>query len=179
MANFALRNILPNKDSDFNKGVFVILFNVTAIPPHLLLSVDGKIYSITDSGKQMGSSLEKFLGFIKRKKNPTIFIEWVHLTSLQLDNFSNLTIDVFKKYDRVVEGKVSCLFPIREVVSKVLGNEMNSANFIFELLPMMEKANALGKVYQLNMEELITNGEFELLTYTNINLREGLQPATL
>jgi hypothetical protein len=44
---------------------------------------------------------------------------------------------------------------------------------------MMEKANALGKVFQLNMEELITNGEFELLTYTNINLREGLQPATL
>ena len=81
--------------------------------------------------------------------------------------------NIFGKYERVVEGKVSCLFPIRDVVAAVLGDEMNAANFIFELLPMMENKNAIGKSYSFNLE--IENGKFELLTYDNSQLQTALQ----
>ena len=178
MEKFVLKNILPAKETDFSKGVFIILFNTTTVPPHLLLSVNGKIYSITDSGRQLGSPLEKLILFVKRKNVPTLFVEWKFATDFTDLNFVKLESEIkncFLKYDKVVEGKVSCLFPIRDVAAKILGDEMNAANFIFELLPMMENKNALEKSYSLNMSAEISNGNFELLTYSEGDLRKNLE----
>lgn len=176
MKNFALQHILNGIDKDFSKGIYIILFNATAIPPHLLLSIHGEIFSITDSGRQLGSPLEKLVGFIKRKNVPVLFVEWKTENTGSLKTAAR---EHFMKYDKVVEGKVSCLFPVRDVVAGVLGEEMKQANFIFELLPMMEKANALGEVTELNMGTAIVNGSFELLTYTNEQMKEALQSASL
>lgn len=175
MGNYSLKNISPLGETDLSQSVFIILFNVKNIPPHLLLSVEGKIYSITDSGRQMGSSLDKLLLFIKRKNVPTIFVEWNKLSSLQVVKLTSLVSNVFKKYDRVVEGKVSCLFPIRDLVAEVLGDEMRKADFIFELLPLMEKENAIGKIFEMNMGNAVVDGEFELLTYTDADLKVALR----
>jgi hypothetical protein len=174
---FRLKNILPAENKNLSEGIFIILFNATTLPPHLLLSVNGKIYSITDSGRQMGSSLEKFILFVKRKKIPTILIEWA--VKKDFTDYTDLETEiraVFSKYDKVVAGKVSCLFPIRDVVASLLGNEMKNANFIFELLPLMEKANAIGQSFYFNMENTInSDGSFELLTYNEIDLEEALR----
>ena len=166
MENYRLKNISPVGDSDLSQDIFIILFNVTSIPPHLLISIDGKNYSITDSGRQMGSSLEKLRLFIQRKTVPTLFVEWKMLKELEFGTLESLVRDVFTKYEKVVEGKVSCLFPIRDIVANILGEEVKKANFIFELLPLMEKENAIGRVFEMNMGNAIVNGEFELLTYT-------------
>ncbi|HET6992857.1 MAG TPA: hypothetical protein VFJ43_16095, partial [Bacteroidia bacterium] len=109
--NFVLKNILPADGTVFSKGVYIILFNATTIPPHLLLSVEGKIYSITDSGRQMGSPLEKLVLFIRRKNVPALFVEWKQLGSWKVEKLESLVSEIFLKYDRVAEGKVSCLFP--------------------------------------------------------------------
>ncbi len=178
MGKFNLANISSAGNVNLSDGTFIILFNVTAIPPHLLLSVNGKIYSITDSGRQMGSSLEKLIGFVKRKNVPTVFVEWILLESWNVERMESEARKCFLKYDRVVEGKISCLFPIRDVAAAVLGNEMNEAGFIFELLPLMDKANAIGKTFALNLpNEMIVNGDFELPTYDNDQLRRSLQSA--
>jgi hypothetical protein len=169
--NFALHSILSGSEKKFTEGVYIILFNATSLPPHLLLSIDGEVYSITDSGRQLGSPLEKLLLFIKRKNIPALFIEW-KVEKAKLQARQN-----FLKYDRVIEGKVSCLFPIRDIVADVLGDEMKKADFIFELLPAMQQANALGESFELNMESAIVNGSFELLTYTNEQMKQALQPA--
>lgn len=182
MGNYRLKNISPVGNTDLSQGIFIILFNVTNIPPHLLISIYGKIYSITDSGRQLGSSLEKLLLFIERKVVPAIFVEWIQLESCsegipreKLEKLKSLVHDTFLKYDRVVEGKISCLFPIRDIIAEVLGSELKKANFIFELLPMMEKENAIGKVFAINMGSTAVNGEFELLTYTNEEMRVVLR----
>jgi hypothetical protein len=174
VADFSLKNILPVTDSVFSDGVYIILFNATSIPPHLLLSVNNKIYSITDSGRQLGSPLKKLAGFIQRKKIPAIFVEWKPENSQIPENSIH---EIFSKYDRVVEGKISCLFPIRDVVVEIHGDEFQKANFIFELLPMMENKNALGKISEMNMGNAIVNGEFELLTYSSGDLKQSLQSA--
>ncbi len=175
MKNFFLQSILPGSEKDFSEGIYIILFNATSLPPHLLLSIHGEIYSITDSGRQIGSPLEKLVGFIKRKNIPALFIEW---KASNCDVVKKSAKEHFLNYDRVIEGKVSCLFPIRDVVAIILKEEMKQANFIFELLPMMEKENALGEVFELNMGSAITNGNFELLTYTNEQLSTALQSAS-
>ncbi len=177
MKNFTLENIRSAENQDLSKGVFVILFNATNIPPHLLISIEGKIYSITDSGRQLGSSLEKLVLFIKRKNVPTVFVEWMQLESWKVATLESLIRDSFLKYDRVVEGKISCLFPIRAIAAAVLGAEMMKANFIFELFPLMEKKNALGKVFELNMGTAIVNSNFNLLTYSDSELRKSILEA--
>ena len=55
----------------------------------------------------------------------------MNLEKLKAEIKNNIT-----SYKKVVAGKTSCLFPIRDTVASVYGNEMKSANFIFELLPM-------------------------------------------
>lgn len=177
MANFSLKNISSATVTGFSHGAWIILFNATCIPPHLLLAVNGKIYSITDSGRQMGSSLEKLIGFIQRKKVPSIFVEWKKFRSLEFDKLESLVQEKFSNYERVKEGKVSCLFPIRDVVTEVLGNEFRKADFIFELLPMMEKENALGEISEMNMGNRIVNGQFQLLTYSQDELKQSLRSA--
>ncbi|CAN5119251.1 hypothetical protein BH09BAC5_BH09BAC5_02110 [soil metagenome] len=175
MANFALKNIHPAADTDFSKGVYIILFNATNIPPHLLIAAEGKIYSITDSGRQLGSSLEKLIAFVKRKNVPTIITEWKVAHSWNVGDLENLIKEKFLKYERVIAGKVSCLFPIRDVVAAVLGDEMKKADFIFELLPLMEKVNTLGQSYSINMTKYIVAGNFELPTYSNKELISALR----
>ncbi len=177
MGNFALKNILPANDTNFSNGVYIILFNATIIPPHLLIAIEGKIYSITDSGRQIGSSLEKLVLFIRRKNVPTIFVEWIQLENLQVGKLESEIRNSLLKYERVVEGKVSCLFPIRDIVARNLGDEMNKADFIFDLLPLMERKNALGNVFEMNMGNEIVNGEFELLRYTEEELRKSISDA--
>jgi hypothetical protein len=177
VADFSLKNILPAAASSFSEGVYIILFNATSIPPHLLLSVNNKIYSITDSGRQLGSSLEKLIAFVQRKKVPSIFVEWKELENWNPGKLESLIREKFSNYDRVVEGKISCLFPIRDVVAEILGNDFQKANFIFELLPLMENKNSLGKIYGMNMGTAIVNGEFQLLTYSDEDLKQSLQSA--
>jgi hypothetical protein len=176
---FVLRNILSSSEKNFSKGIYIILFNANSIPPHLLLSIDAEIYSITDSGRQIGSPLEKLAGFIKRKNVPALFVEVKKPEDWDIEKLKNSARKLFLKYEKVVEGKVSCLFPIRDVIAAMFGNEMLNANFIFELLPLMKKINTLDQTFALNMESIIVNGNFELLTYTNEQIQKALQSATL
>ncbi len=181
MEKFILHNIHSGQEATFSTGVYIILFNATQIPPHLLLSINGKVFSITDSGRQLGSPLEKLITFVKRKNIPTLFIEW-DLMENSVEGFSirevekveSLIRNSFLQYDKVIEGKVSCLIPIRDVAAKVLGDEIKKAQFIFELLPMMEKRNVIGNTYSLNMEQAIFDGQFELLTYTEKQLKQSV-----
>ncbi|MCX6312610.1 MAG: hypothetical protein NT084_13355 [Bacteroidetes bacterium] len=69
------------------------------------------------------------------------------------------------------------MFPIRAIAAAVLGAEMMKANFIFELFPLMEKKNALGKVFELNMGTAIVNSNFNLLTYSDSELRKSILEA--
>ena len=173
MEKFRLRNICPAENKNLSEEVFIVLLGATAIPPHLLLSVNGSLFAITEDGMQMGSPLEKLVKFIVRKKIPTLFVEWLLPENSKSED---LKFEIQKNvsfYKKVVPGKVSCLFPIRDTVAAVYGKEMLQANFIFELLPMMEKKNAIGKVFSLNME--IVNGEFELKTYSEEQMREALR----
>lgn len=177
MKNFVLHNLLPGSEKDFSYGTYIILLNASSVPPHLLLSVHGKIYSITDAGRQLGSPLEKLIGFIKRKKVPSIFVEIAleKHPGFDTEKFQLQAKNHFLQYEKVVEGKVSCLFPIRDCMAAIFGDEIKKAGFIFELLPMMEKVNGLGQSFELNLENTLVNGSFELLTYTNKQLKEALQ----
>jgi hypothetical protein len=172
---FRLTHISPAEKQNLSQGIFILLLNANSVPPHLLLSIEGELYSITDAGRQMGSALKKMLGFIERKKIPALFVEWHLPEDWNVEKMKSEIRLNFLKYEKVVEGKVSCLFPIRDTAVSVLGDEMKNAEFIFELLPLIQKRNEIGKTFALNMENTIdSDGSFELMTYDDRQLNEAI-----
>ena len=174
MEKFRL-TLSPASEKNLSQGIFIVLLNATSAPPHLLLSIYGQLFSITDAGRQMASPLEKMLLFIQRKKIPTLFVEWQTPESWPVEKMEMEARKNFSRYERVIAGKASCLFPIRDLAADVYGNKMQAANFIFELFPLLKKENAIGKTIALNMENETANGSFELMTYDDDQLQESLQ----
>ena len=99
----------------------------------------------------MGSPLDKLLAFIQRKQVPTLFLEWK--TGKPADETKAILQQAFSHYPKLEAGKTSCLSPIRDAAAAIHGEEMRSAKFIFELLPLLKEKNALGTAYGFHLEE--------------------------
>lgn len=172
MQHFRLSNILPGTKETLMRGTFIVLLDPLHLPPHLLVSHEGKLFSLSVSGRQLGSPLEKLLAWAERKKIPALFIEWELPAGSSAESFSKLAQNSFSRYPRVEAGKVSCLFPIREMAAALHDDKMKNARFIFELLPLLKNENAMGTSYSFQLET--TNNEFELLSYSEEELAEAI-----
>lgn len=137
------------------------MHNVLRSPPHLLTLAGGLIYSLSAKGQHIDEPLSKWLGLIRRKKTPTLFIEWKLPSGYTDDDAQNLFRKAFRRHKRV-SSKATCLFPIREVVTIMHPDHVGNEKFIFELLPTLAKAGALGKTFARHFDKT----EFELATYT-------------
>ncbi|MBI3511988.1 MAG: hypothetical protein HY064_15120 [Bacteroidetes bacterium] len=174
---FTLRNIHHSNGKEIFHGNFIVIFHARRVPPHLLASVHGNTFSISVQGPFAYEPLEKILDYVKRKKVECLFIEWnlpkdIPINKLLLHLEKNILL-----CKKVIAGKNSCLSPIRETIAEISGNEMRDACFIFDLLPIMESKKLLGKIYALNMENVIHNGIFPLVTYSQEELNEAIVAA--
>lgn len=172
MQHFRLSNILPGAKETLMRGTYIVLLDPLHLPPHLLVCHEGKLFSLSVSGRQLGSPLEKLLAWSERKKVPSLFIEWKLPAGSSAKSFPDLAQNSFSRYPRVEAGKVSCLFPIREMAAALHGEKMKSARFIFELLPLLKDKNAIGASYSFQLET--TNNEFELLSYSEAELAAAI-----
>lgn len=178
--SFALEHIRPASEHDFSIGTYIIIFNAIQVPPHLLISHQGKVYSVSVSGRQMGSPMPKLESYISRKSVPSLFIEWKLPESVSPENFDLILQENFAAYPRLEAGKTSCLSPIRDMAVNLYGAEMQQARFIFELLPLLHQHKATGAVFASNI--VLPENTFTLQTYTENELesairRAGLSPA--
>jgi hypothetical protein len=165
-------------ETQLYRGAYIILLNALSIPPHLLASVDGTLYSITVAGQHAGSPLDKFLQLVHRKKAPTLFVEWKLPAGWSTERLESELRKNVGRYTRVEEGKASCLSPIRDTAATLHGPEMHSAGFIFELFPLMQTLGALGETFGLHMESAKqSDGSFHLLTYDSEELRNAIVAA--
>lgn len=175
MADFVLQHIHPASENDFATGTYIVVFNAQQVPPHLLISHEGKIYSVSVSGRQLGSPLAKLETFIERKTVPTLFIEWKLPEHLSADEFETLLKKAFALYPRLEAGKNSCLSPIRDLADMLYGGEMKKARFIFELLPLLRNENATGKTFYSHIA--VSENTFTLQTYTETELENAIRNA--
>lgn len=169
-------NTLPfSAATDFHSGTYLVVFNATKIPPHLLISHEGKVYSVSVSGRQMASPLNKLESYISRKSVPTLFIEWKLPENHSSEYFETLLQESFAPYPRLEAGKTSCLSPIRDFAAKLYGDQMNEARFIFELLPLLASANAIGKTIALHLNE--TESVFRFQQYNEAEIEDAIRTA--
>lgn len=150
-------------EEQLQNGLFIFMLRATRIPPHLGIIYNGKLYDITLVGPNIGLDVNDFMVVITKKYTKTVFIE-LEAPKVNTDLEKLLTLKMLK-YE-CVSSSVSCLSPIKEFVSEVYDIDVDTADFIFDLLPILEM-NAFSKnAFHLNCDRNLTEGTLKLIKYT-------------
>lgn len=159
MSHFIFNNVRPADETQLMKGNYIVVLQTVRVPPHLLIAVDGRTWSISVSGQLPGEPLEKLFSYIHRKKIPTIFSE-LHLPpAFSAEKFCALLDSTVAKYPEVHENEVTCLHPIRDAAAEVFGPVAAEARFIFELIPAIQKTGGIGEHYGFYIDEYLDAGK--------------------
>lgn len=167
MNHFIFNNVHPANEEQLMNGTYIIVLQTVRVPPHLLIAVNGKTWSISVSGQLPAEPLEKLFSYIHRKQIPTVFSELRLPENITAEQFCHLLNDAVEKYPEVHANEVSCLHPIRDVAAKVFGEQAAEAQFIFELIPAIQKSGGIGVHYGFYLvEHLDANRDLAMPVYT-------------
>jgi hypothetical protein len=167
---FEIEGIQSFEMNQIESRNYLILLHVDQTPPHLMLSLAGKVYGVSSEGKQNGTALQKLLTYIERKKTPSLFIELI--CSDSPEELATKVATAFSKYPRLIAGKTSCLSPIRDFAVSIWGNQLNEANFVFELIPLLENEKAIGTKMGLNC--VLDSDTFQMAKYNSTDISKNI-----
>jgi len=153
-----IENITPLLVKNLSKGTFLCLFGTDKIPPHLGLVVDGKYYSTSAKGSRLGENVQLVLRRVKQSKIPTLFIQ------LDIADDVQKLVATFENYPKLKENQ-TCLLPIKDYI-KSIGEDVTSANFVFELIPILHSRELITNCFSLNMKDT----SFELKVYSKADI---------
>lgn len=156
MGNIGPVSLLDNNVLQASSGI--ILINAHEKPPHLGVFSNNKYFSLSVNEVHNNLDLTVILQVIHRKKIPSIFISFNK-------TFNNSLLEkIFASYSDLSEG-MTCINPIKKMLNKQLFN-VNEVQFVFELIPLLEKSNQLKSYHHLYCEPYLNNDCFELRKYT-------------
>lgn len=177
MSDFKLLNLQPLQEEQLYNGVYLLILNARSIPPHLALTVSGKVYGISTKGPSFDKDVGVYLNHIKRFQTETVFVK-LKLSELYTDEeMLDKVRAIVKAYPRVDIGAATCLSPIKEFMSFNYGTEVHDVNLIFDLLPKLHKQEVIEGYYHLFLEEAIQNGELSMSKYTVFEVNEAIHNA--
>ena len=152
MSLFKLSDIRPANEAVLLNDVFLILLHATRIPPHLLISVNGKIFTLSVKGATVDGELRALLQLIHKKKIETLFIRLSLPPLFTLDQLSTEIRSCTLAYPRVDIGIATCLSPINDFCHTVYDTETKNVNLIFDLLPKLQEKNVTKEIFHLNLD---------------------------
>lgn len=160
-----MEGYLINSIQEFDKlkldSCYLVLFHVDKQPPHLGLIAGGEYFSLRYDKLQMGLDPETILKTVRTKKVPTLLFE---LDQHRTEN----PLKIFSKYQSI--EKISCLFPIREVLFPDFYEDIQ---LVFDLLDKLGKANKILRTYSLNLE--VDSGSYSIKKYTMEEVQEEIK----
>jgi hypothetical protein len=175
--NYTIRGIREANEALLMRDVYLVLLYANRIPPHLAVTVSGKLFTLTTRGATVDGELAPLLKLIRKNRIESIF---VRLNVPLLFTMEQLHAEIKKytlAYPRVDVGIATCLNPIRDFCGKVYDADAGKVNFIFELLPKLEARQAVGECFYMNMENYLSRDSFMLRTYTMNDIFEGIRGA--
>lgn len=164
MSKFPIVNVKPTFDETFKKGVYIIIRRATDQPPHLFLLVENKIFALNVKGNTLGEPFETYLKVIKLKKIKTLFLKLRIFNDVQ--TLYDTAFKYTSLYSKIEKGVSTCLFPIKNFCRDILHIEVNSINYIFDLLTILYKKDMISGAYHYYMEEDIIDNIFYMEKYT-------------
>ena len=145
---------------DFSKNCSgIVILNVNKKPPHLGFFCSRKYFSLTANEVQLDQDLDVLLELIDRKKIPSLFV------SLNQHVELNEVSRIFSSFSNLSKG-ITCISPIKEISNQLLKVDVSDVNFIFQLVPLLQRKKHVLSYSQLNCDEFLEHHCLNLTTYT-------------
>jgi len=160
---YLVQNINDADPQKLFSGFYLGLIKLNQTPPHLVLINDGKVFSLSVKGVEIGGSLPNLLKLIQVKQMPCLFFE-VRKPDNVTDFNSSLNLS-FLRFNSLGLNGVTCLSPIKNFFSQAYHIHTGSVNLIFDLLPLLFTSKQIAGVTQLNLSHNIYDSTFKLEKY--------------
>ncbi len=172
---FIFRDVKAASAEILPEGIFIMLINACDRPPHLALLTGSKIYALSAKGRQVMFPLEKQLRLIKSRKIKSLFIKLsnnIYISDNQLFKKAENSVLL---YEKAAPGIATCLSPVKLFCASVFGVDVSGVNFIFDLLPLLQKDNLVSGYYHFWMEDVLIGGNFHFQKYTMQDIYESIR----
>ncbi len=176
-SSYKISNLLPATEAVLMNDVYLVLLYATRIPPHLLVSVNGKIFTLSVKGATVDGELPALLKLIRKKSIETVFIRLQMPLLFTIEQLREEIRNCTLAYPRADIGIATCLTPIKDFCHTVYDTETKNVNLIFDLLPKLQEKNALKDCYQMNLQPISNN--FEIRNYEVNDVYEAIRNSSL
>ena len=138
---------------DMDNGSYLLLIEPQHIP-HLVYLQDGRYYSLTYKGVELGFSFSPFLEKLIRLQKKMIFLE--------IERPTESAFQVFSDYVTAGEASQTCFFPIKQLLLPE-----SKASLIYELIPELYANGQIKNASHFGLSaQLDENGDFEMSRYS-------------
>lgn len=179
MLKYKLQGVDSFKKEYLKGGVFLVLLNALKVPPHLLLVVSGKVFSISTLGPSLDESVERYLNFIHKRRIPSVFVKLALPPVFTQEELLGKIRTITSSYPRVDIGVATCLNPIKDFCSDIYDVDKHQVNLVFDLLDGLKQQKAIEAYYQINMDEVARQGEINLEKYSVFEVNEAIHGAAV
>ena len=173
--HYKIPNIIAANEAVLMNDVYLVVIHADRIPPHLLVSVQGKLFTLNVKGPSVDGELTNLLRLIKQRSIETIFIKLAVPAVFTLQQLSNEIKKHTLAYPRVDVGVATCLNPIKDFCSSIYETETTRVNFVFDLLPKLYEKEIITFCYHLNLEKKLQQNSFYISKYTMHDINEGIR----
>ena len=174
---YIIPNILPAQEALLLNDVYLVILYATRVPPHLAVSINGKLFTLTVKGATVDGELKALLKLIQQRNIDSIFIK---LSVPPVFTMEELRKEIKKytlAYPRVDIGIATCLSPIKDFCFEIYDTEVQRVNYVFDLLPKLYEKNIITSCYHLNLDRYLSGDSFHLAKYTMNEIYEGIRVA--
>ncbi len=179
MSLYTLSGIQKADETLLMNDVYLVLLYACRIPPHLLVSVNGKIFTLSVKGATVDGELPALLQLIRKKRIETLFIRLTLPPLFTIDQLRKEIRTCTLAYPRADIGIATCLTPISDFCHSVYETENRNVNLIFDLLPELQKRNALQEISHLNLEMRLEENVFSISRYEVNDVYEAIRRSSL
>jgi len=177
--SFRIPKLVKADEALLLNDVFLVLLHANRIPPHLLVSVNGKIFTLSVKGTTVDGEMAALLTLIRKKNIETIFIRLSLPPFFTTEDLKAIMRKCILAYPRVDVGLATCLTPISDFCQSVYDVEKKNVNLIFDLLPGLQEHAAIREYYHLNLDRYLAGDSFSIRKYSVNDVYEAIRQPSL
>lgn len=174
MNEYKILDLLPLEEKQLDDGVYLLILNARTVPPHLLLTVSGKVYGISTKGPSFDQSVDVYINYVKKKNIESVFVKLKLPAIYTDDQMLDSVRSIVKAYPRVDIGAATCLSPIKDFMNQIYCTEVHDVHLIFDLLPKLKSQNIIEGYFQLNLDDAMAKGELLMKKYSVFEVNEAI-----
>ena len=160
-------------EMDPMKWIYISIIHATRIPPHVGMIIGNKYHSLTIKGQEVNVPVEALIRNNAVRKIPSVFIKIKSHPVYSTDYLKEHFISTIQQFQKVEAGVATCLSPIKLFFEETYGVDVKEVNYIFDLLPKLEKSGLIESVSAMFIEEKV----FHLPVYNMNELVVGISKA--